>query len=85
MVLLTWSSASPLLTADARSAPQATERVCTYRVPDVAWAQPQERLGEELIVGVLVLDVLPHLHDSTVADVEYQDLAILKPPALALT
>jgi hypothetical protein len=40
MALLTWSSARPLLTADARNAPQATERACTYRV-EVASAQPQ--------------------------------------------
>jgi hypothetical protein len=70
---LTWCSAGPLVTADARSAPQAAQRPCTYRVPKVASAQLQ-RLGEELVVGVLVLDVLPHLHNSAVADVEHQDL-----------
>jgi hypothetical protein len=58
---LTWCSAGPLVTADARSAPQAAQRPCTYRVPKVASAQLQ-RLGEELVVGVLVLDVL---HTST--------------------
>jgi hypothetical protein len=41
-------------------------------------------LGEELVVGVLVLDVLPYLDDLAVADVERQDLSILQGPALAL-
>ena len=49
----------------------------------VASGQPQ-RLGEELIIGVLICDVLPRLHHFAVADVEHRDLPILKPPALTL-
>src|SRR6266700_10902 len=80
---LTCDSSEPMMTATVRGLPLAADWTYTQRVPATASAQPQ-RLGEEFVIGILVLDVLPHLGDLAVADVEHQDLSILKGPAPAL-
>src|SRR4029450_8065280 len=79
----TWTSAEPLtvIHQSLRSPLPAKNRAA---VPSTALPQPQ-RLGEEFVVGVLVLEILPHLNDLAVADVEHQDLTILKGLALTLT
>jgi hypothetical protein len=67
---LTCDSSEPMVTATVHGAPLAAGWTCTQRVPATASAQPR-CLGEEFVIGVLVLEVLPHLDELAVADVEH--------------
>src|SRR6266516_3874250 len=62
--------------AQAKSSLPCCRRRATYDP-----TKPPMRLREEPVVEVLVLDVLPHLHELAGAQVAHQHLAVLKRPA----